>query len=146
MTLVAKECAASEQTESLIPGYSTTSILLSLDNIRMKGGGHGLFSAWEEGEGEGINEQVFEICSIISSLIIPTAGCLDLQKQAVADNERETSRFSLLFQGIIHESLMHFSKSSLQLLLGTGTGGAIFSRLFQPQQRYWKPLTSDFTH
>lgn len=55
----------------------------------MKAGGHGIFFGWEGGGGTGINEPVFEICSIISRRII-SAGCLDLQKYADAsDNERE---------------------------------------------------------
>lgn len=86
-----KKSAASEQTERLIPGWKLNqiTILVGLDNIWMKAGGHGIFSGWEEGEGTGINEWVFEICSIISRRII-SAGCLDLQKYAdVSDNERE---------------------------------------------------------
>lgn len=56
----------------------------------MKARGHGVVSAWEEGEGMGRNEPGFEICSIISWRIISTAGCLDLQKYAdVSDNERD---------------------------------------------------------
>lgn len=46
-------------------------------------------SVWEEGEGAGIKEQVFEMCSIISRGTVSTAGCLDLQKYAdVSDDDR----------------------------------------------------------
>lgn len=67
----------------------------------MKTTGHSITAVWaftvpvwkEEGkgggEGAGINEPVFEICSIISRGTISAAGCLDLHKYAHgSDNER----------------------------------------------------------